>query len=373
MFGLGYQELLLLLMVLGVPAALLWMAIHYSKKSPPIEPGCGIGGWLILFAIGVCLTPFVIANVMYEALRTTDWSGMAPAQIGFGGALLGLFAAVLLAWAIWNVVLFFGRRRAFPKAWIGLNATLAAIAIVGAVINPTSAAELAPTLFWTVVWGVYLVRSRRSQATFVRVGRTGERPALADQAPADSHVSHAPRHARRYRGLLQRRAVRLTIFVLVLIAVPTLAGGALNHYSARQTVYGECPVEGALDPLKYPGLVRLEFLGGSPSGYSQVRCSYSALVPKGIADKAVGAQFPPDVVAVLDALDYRHIGVAGLVARDGPASTSMPALTDSFAVPLILGGLALGLYAALFLLVWGLVWVWRGGRRRPSADDSAGG
>ena len=80
---------------------------------------------------------------------------------------MGAFTAIAVGWAIYNAVLFFRRRRIFPRSWIGLNCLLLIVAIIGVIVDPKEAAGLGGVIFWTIVWGVYLLRSRRAKATFV--------------------------------------------------------------------------------------------------------------------------------------------------------------------------------------------------------------
>jgi len=167
MFGLGYQELLLILIIVGIPIAIFLAVKKFSRQTGDEDELVGIGGWLVLVAIGVCITPFILGWQMWQAILTNDWSGMNAVQIGVGGAAMGAFAAIAVGWAVYNAVLFFRRRRIFPRSWIALNCLILIVAIIGVVFDPKEAAGLGGVIFWTVVWGVYLLRSRRAKATFV--------------------------------------------------------------------------------------------------------------------------------------------------------------------------------------------------------------
>jgi hypothetical protein len=168
MFGLGYQELLLILVIMGIPVAIVLAVRKFSRRVGDEREFVGIRGWLLVVAIGVCITPFILAWQIWQTLISNDWSGMPPVQIGIGGAIVGLIGGALVGWGVYNAVLFFRRRRIFPWAWTGLNGVLVLVAVIGAISDPKEAAGLSSIVFWTVVWGVYLFRSRRAKATFVR-------------------------------------------------------------------------------------------------------------------------------------------------------------------------------------------------------------
>jgi hypothetical protein len=53
--------------------------------------------------------------------------------------MIGILGAILVGWSIYNVVLFFRRRRIFPWSWICLNGVLIIFAIIGVVYDPAEA------------------------------------------------------------------------------------------------------------------------------------------------------------------------------------------------------------------------------------------
>jgi Protein of unknown function (DUF2569) len=165
MFGLGFQELMLVLILVGIPAAIWRATMRFARKHPDRQ---GIGGWSLIIALGVMLEPFILGWQTFNAFRYADWTGMEPNQIVVGRVLIGLLGGLFLAWAIYNAVLFFKRHRWFPWAWLGLNGLLTGVTMVMAIFDPDSRAGLFTLLYWTVIWGAYLFRSQRVKNTFVR-------------------------------------------------------------------------------------------------------------------------------------------------------------------------------------------------------------
>ncbi len=165
MFGLGYQELLLVVILVGIPVAIWRVAMHLSRTHPNRQ---GIGGWLLVIALGVVLAPFILGWETLNAFRYADWTGMEPSQIVMGRVLMGLLGGLFVAWSIYNAVLFLTRHRWFPWAWLGLSGLLTGVTAVMAIFDPDSRAGLFSLLYWTVIWGAYLFRSRRAKNTFVR-------------------------------------------------------------------------------------------------------------------------------------------------------------------------------------------------------------
>lgn len=153
MLGSPYREALGLVVLIAITAA-IWVAPRLAKKYPP-DVGGGIGGWLVIVGIGVCITPLYPAAETIQALGQNKW----------GTAVLGTLVTI---WAVVNAVLFFQRKRHFPKAYIGLLVVLSVLIIVAALYESGSLkSAIAPT-FWKLVEIVYILQSRRVKATFVQ-------------------------------------------------------------------------------------------------------------------------------------------------------------------------------------------------------------
>jgi len=151
-------------------------------------PG-GIGGWLYLVALGVCLAPLRLAGEIVRGLRplqSATWHAVTTPGTSayhplFAPLIVGelIVNAALLVWAVALLYLFFSKRRAFVAAMMAfLIARLAVqvadlgaglmVPMVAARIGPAAWGGLAGGGIVVLIWVPYLVKSRRVEATFVR-------------------------------------------------------------------------------------------------------------------------------------------------------------------------------------------------------------
>jgi hypothetical protein len=149
----------------------------------------GIGGWLILVAIGLCLTPIRIGAEIVQGVRSLQpvaWRvvttpGSPAYHPLFGPLIVGELVAnvALLAWALVLLYLFFTKRRAFPRAMITFLIVrviiqvadifvASSIPLAAGSIGPRVYGSLAGNLLVVSVWVPYFLKSRRVAATFVR-------------------------------------------------------------------------------------------------------------------------------------------------------------------------------------------------------------
>ncbi len=149
----------------------------------------GIGGWLILIAIGLCLTPIRIGAEIVQGVRSLQplaWRAVttpgSPAYHPlFGPLIIGEMVAnvVLIGWALVLLYLFFTKGHAFPRAMIAFLIVrvviqmadifvASSIPVAAGSIDPRVYGSLAGNLLVVLVWVPYFLKSRRVAATFVR-------------------------------------------------------------------------------------------------------------------------------------------------------------------------------------------------------------
>lgn len=155
----------------------------------PSRPS-GIGGWLILVAIGLILSPIrllltlavdflpLFTDGTWEALTTTGsevyhplWAPIILGEVAGNIGFLGTGIALL--------VLFFMESRSFPTLFIAVAfinlAFIVGDALVVSVLVPDvpvfdaeTTREIARSLFAVAVWVPYMLVSKRVKNTFVR-------------------------------------------------------------------------------------------------------------------------------------------------------------------------------------------------------------
>ena len=160
-----------------------------AGSQGPVAPS-GIGGWLYLVAIGLCLTPIRLVAEIVRGVRPLDpatWHavttpGMPAYHPLFGPLIVGELVAnvVLLAWAVVLLYLFFAKRQAFPGAMIAFLFVRLAIQfadmLVAKMIPAAAAAASGPTVYGALaggvlvvlIWVPYFSKSRRVATTFIR-------------------------------------------------------------------------------------------------------------------------------------------------------------------------------------------------------------
>ncbi|MDE3202249.1 MAG: DUF2569 family protein [Acidobacteriota bacterium] len=138
----------------------------------------GIGGWLILSAIGLALAPFMNLFALFTDGRLLINPGAREYLTNHTGLyLLILFEIasnlVFILYSTGLNILFYTRRKAFPIAMIVfLAASVLVISIdhigIAQLDLPSKPAELLRALIAAIIWIPYFLRSRRVALTFVR-------------------------------------------------------------------------------------------------------------------------------------------------------------------------------------------------------------
>lgn len=168
-------------------------ATHLS--SPMFEtdpPQRGIGGWLILVALGLVLVPFMLLHAMWEDVGSLMSANRALVDLRIPGLsaliVFVLFVnSILLLGLVALIVPFFREQRRFPRLyqlWLGFSlvARLAEYTLsyrIGAQSGWEGAPQVIEDLHaklgaaaWqaalaAIVWIAYFETSRRVKATFV--------------------------------------------------------------------------------------------------------------------------------------------------------------------------------------------------------------
>lgn len=186
--------------------AWIWRSTRTPKTMPPLLPDeaklVGIGGWLVLVAIGLCIAPFsrlIQIGPNWRSYFDVDvWQivampGGAQYHALYGPMLIFemLGNIVLVGLNVLAIFLLFGKRRLFPQAYIALvlgNALfLWADEFLGSFIpsvaesaSPREKKAIVQATFWAVIWSCYMLNSKRVKATFREVQKPTEPPLLPD-------------------------------------------------------------------------------------------------------------------------------------------------------------------------------------------------
>lgn len=173
----------------------LWLYFRFRPAAAPAEPPSladdsltGLGGWLILVAIGVTLRPLAIARVTWPAFQLMcNWPGWVtrtdPESFsyvpGFAWVVLAetFLHGLFLAWSVVLVPQFYRRKASFPVAFAASLVGLVTWDVVDVCLmqtlklhNSAEAAKafgaLLPVILSALIWVPYLFRSRRVKLTF---------------------------------------------------------------------------------------------------------------------------------------------------------------------------------------------------------------
>jgi hypothetical protein len=148
----------------------------------------GLGGWLILVGFALCLTPIIRVSTLYQTwegyFSAAVWQAVAMPQ---GGSYHPLYGPMLILEMLGNIFflglnllalrLFFTRRKGFPKLYIAYLVGFAIFLIlddVGCELIPSLKSsgkdhtEAIRAAFYAILWSLYMIKSKRVKATFIR-------------------------------------------------------------------------------------------------------------------------------------------------------------------------------------------------------------
>ncbi|MCL6219855.1 DUF3857 domain-containing protein [Zunongwangia pacifica] len=166
----------------GFICYLIYVNYDIPSKSHPNDHR-PIGGWLILIAIGLCISPLLtLSPMIYNEYFTSNylllWSTGNKALVGLVFFEI-IFNAASLAFNIFILIIFFKRRTIAPKLiiafyvfnFIGVSLDTFVAAIIPAVNSITPEPDLYRELFKSLIacliWIPYFAISERVKDTFV--------------------------------------------------------------------------------------------------------------------------------------------------------------------------------------------------------------
>ena len=150
----------------------------------------GLGGWLVLVGLGIIISPLRIivqafpiysemfSNGSWAVLTTPGTEAYDPlwAPILFGE--MAINGGLALVW-IFIAFLFFSKKKAFPKWYIGILLFTLSFILVDALViksvlpnepvfDAETIKEFGRSLVVTLIWVPYMLISKRVKATFVK-------------------------------------------------------------------------------------------------------------------------------------------------------------------------------------------------------------
>jgi hypothetical protein len=162
--------------ILAVVAIVVAIAAWSRRRTVPTDRPEGIGGWLILPAIGFAIGPilfFAEALQSYTVLKTVPTRG--PLYWLLLGEIVGNVA--LLLFTIYVAEKFYRRRRSFPTLFVTLLFAQAAFVFLDGLLTRIffglviSTEGVIPSVVTRVVvalvWWSYVLQSKRVKNTFV--------------------------------------------------------------------------------------------------------------------------------------------------------------------------------------------------------------
>ncbi len=182
---------------IGLLVTVIWVvcALKVHRYDPParteaIDPSlAGIGGWLILPMLSICLRPLRLLKEFAEMLPSYSSESWASLTVPGGTAYHAAWAPLLLfeltanlamiVFSVLLVVMFFEKRRLVPLLFLVVTGGSVLINYADLMLLKLipSAADTASTRDWAelvgaaigfMLWGSYFLMSKRVKATFVR-------------------------------------------------------------------------------------------------------------------------------------------------------------------------------------------------------------
>lgn len=150
----------------------------------------GLGGWLVLVAIGIILSPLRILTQVFpvylDMFLNGSWGVLTtPGSQAYNPLLIPILIGEMLTnvglilGCIFLAILFFSKKKLFPKFYISmliftlvfiLIDTLAIKAVLPEepIFDPDTLSSIIRTVMAIGIWVPYMLVSKRVKATFVR-------------------------------------------------------------------------------------------------------------------------------------------------------------------------------------------------------------
>lgn len=159
---------------------------EHSEMPVPGKPEpSGIGGWLILPTLGLCLSPFILAFALFQTFQVLGTPGYErltnPASPGYNllykPFLFSEMAAkvALIIFIVVTAICFFRQHRLAPRLMIAFYiASFLILAVddalaswlLGVAVDKDSMKEIGRSVFTMVIWVPYFLVSKRVANTF---------------------------------------------------------------------------------------------------------------------------------------------------------------------------------------------------------------
>jgi hypothetical protein len=177
------------------------MATNDSWVALPLDiakqhPLYGVGGWLILVAIGTIVAPIRIAIGLVPLYTNVDYATLHPNLFAFIIAEIAL-NTVFVLWSLTNLLLLLSKHPWFPRSFaatIGFSAVFVTLDAVASkvvmdsieqpmpwdqVFDPETLQETVRTIVAAAIWIPYTFVSRRVNVTYLNRVR-GDDPLLLE-------------------------------------------------------------------------------------------------------------------------------------------------------------------------------------------------
>lgn len=160
--------------------------LYYWDKKSELEFKGGnqpIGGWLVLVAIGLYLTPFTVSYLIYnlEYFNLSSWTNYISSheEFPFLAGSLYFFEIILnigiILFAIFLIVLMHQKRNSFPMLFVWFRIVVLAGLIIDTIIvaklvglDISDYSDLFKTILGAAIWVPYMLYSQRVKNTFVK-------------------------------------------------------------------------------------------------------------------------------------------------------------------------------------------------------------